>query len=54
MTQEDILELIIEDNDNDNFIDVEAWFDIFYFENNKKYVYHQKIFYCKIIIKPFS
>ena len=40
MTQEDILELIIEDNDNDNFIDVEAWFDIFYSANNKKYVYH--------------
>ena len=36
MPQENILELIIDDDDDENIIDKDGWFDAFYFANNKK------------------
>ena len=51
MNQEDIFELIIDDDDN--IIDTEGWFDVFYFEYNNKSVYHYKRFFItKYLLSP--
>ena len=52
MAEEDIFELIIDDDDDDNIIDVEGWFDSFYFTNSKKVFING--FYYKIFIIPLS